>query len=61
MLEIGYQQMYCLYVKPAYLGSTDMNYPIFQFSKHSHNFLNSYGHFSNCAISGAVAGTCGNR
>ena len=41
-----------------------MNYPRSQFSKHSHYFLISYGHCSNCAtcaISGKVAGARGNR
>ena len=37
-----------------------MNYPRSQFSKHSHYFLISYGHCSNCAISSKVAGARGN-
>ena len=47
-----------LYVT-AYLGSTAMNYPRSQFSKHWDYFLISYGHCSNCAtcaIGGKVAG-----
>ena len=47
--------MCCFYVK------SDC---IFLTAKHSHYFLISYGHCSNCAtcaISGKVAGTRGNR
>ena len=37
-----------------------MNYPRSQISKHSDYFLISYGHCSNCATCGKVAGAHGN-
>ena len=38
-----------------------MNDPRSKLSKHSDYFLITYGHCSNCAISGKVAGARGNR